>query len=144
MSREGVHFDVEGRAFMKRASIAGARENLLRAALRVLLLERQGPHASSDDDACLADEQLAAAARELTEELGSWVVPQVRHDETAPVSPRIRKGWVYRSAGESAPDHTRRYAAQLLAAADAADASGERDLEREHLAGITKCPEPGA
>jgi hypothetical protein len=54
----------------------------------------------------------------------SWVVPKIPHDQGAPVGPRImRDGWIRREAGESDVDHTRVYAAQLLAAADRVDAA---------------------
>ncbi len=65
-----------------------------------------------------------AIRAELMEELatGSWVVPKITHDENAAVGPRIRReGWISRAAGDSDPEHTRQYAAQLLAAADEAD-----------------------
>lgn len=50
----------------------------------------------------------------------AWLVAKVPHDETVPVSPWI---WhhgrlIGRSAGDSDVEHTRTYAAQLLAAAD--------------------------
>lgn len=48
-------------------SVTDAREKVLRAALRVLQAERGEPHAHSDDESWYADEQLALAARDLTE-----------------------------------------------------------------------------
>lgn len=42
-----------------------AREELLRAALRVLAAERSEPHAHSDDEIAYAEELLALAARDL-------------------------------------------------------------------------------
>ena len=48
-------------------SVTNAREKVLQAALRVLQAERSDPHAHSDDDSWYADEQLALAARDLTE-----------------------------------------------------------------------------
>lgn len=58
-----------------------------------------------------------------TEDGQYWLVPKLPHDEEALVGPHIgRSGrWIRRSAGESTPDHTRYYAAQLLAAADEAE-----------------------
>lgn len=44
-----------------------AHEAVIRAALRVLSAERADPHAHSAAEAEYADEQLALAARELTE-----------------------------------------------------------------------------
>jgi hypothetical protein len=44
-----------------------AREELLRAAVRVLAAERSEPHAHSDDEASYAAELLALAARDLVE-----------------------------------------------------------------------------
>ncbi len=56
-----------------------------------------------------------------------WLVPKQPHDEDTPVGPHIgRSGrWIQRAAGESTPDHTRFYAAQLLAAADEAERRAE-------------------
>jgi len=51
-----------------------------------------------------------------------WIVPKVEHDESRPVGPHVHGGWIHRCAGQSDPEHTRFYAAQLLAAAD----EGER------------------
>jgi hypothetical protein len=51
----------------------------------------------------------------------AWTVPKVPHDEDTPVTPNIIGGWIYRSAGQSDSEHTRQYAAQLLAAADELD-----------------------
>lgn len=52
----------------------------------------------------------------------TWSVPKVTHDQRASVGPRIqRDGWIRREAGTSDSEHTRFYAAQLLAAADEAD-----------------------
>jgi hypothetical protein len=51
-----------------------------------------------------------------------WIVPKVSHDQNAAVGPRIRRNnWISRSAGDSDVEHTRYYAAQLLAAADEAE-----------------------
>lgn len=51
-----------------------------------------------------------------------WVIPRVPHVHR-PVGPRLLPdGWIRREAGTSTPAHTRVYAQQLLAAADAADA----------------------
>jgi hypothetical protein len=51
--------------------------------------------------------------------LGAWVVQAVDHDETRSVGPIIRRnGMISRAAGQSDVEHTRYYAAQLLAAAD--------------------------
>lgn len=57
--------------------------------------------------------------------LEAWSVPKVQHDEDIPVTPNIIGDWIFRSAGQSDVEHTRRYAAQLLAAAD--------ELERRQL-----------
>lgn len=48
----------------------------------------------------------------------AWSVPKVRHDENADVGPNILGNWIFRAAGQSDVEHTREYAAQLLAAAD--------------------------
>lgn len=47
-----------------------------------------------------------------------WSVPKVAHDEDVAVTPNIIGPWIFRSAGQSDVEHTRQYAAQLLAAAD--------------------------
>jgi hypothetical protein len=57
----------------------------------------------------------------------NWIVPRIPHDETSPVRPRVRRGWIWRDAGDSTPAHAREYAAQLLAAADAAEATGPEE-----------------
>ncbi len=65
---------------------------------------------------CFAQAAVAAVAET------HWLVPKRPHDDTAPVGPHIRRsGWIHRAAGDSDPDHTRLYAAQLLAAADEAE-----------------------
>jgi hypothetical protein len=58
------------------------------------------------------------ADRVLSKAANAWVVPKVEHDEDEPVTPNIIGDWIFRSAGQSDVEHTRRYAAQLLAAAD--------------------------
>lgn len=57
----------------------------------------------------------------------AWSVPKIPHDEDELVTPNIHGPWIYRAAGQSDAEHTRRYAAQLLAAAD--------ELERRQAAG---------
>lgn len=52
-----------------------------------------------------------------------WIVPKIEHDESASVVPIVRGGLIRRDEGQSDADHTRHYAAQLLAAADAAEAA---------------------
>jgi hypothetical protein len=47
-----------------------------------------------------------------------WIVPKIAHDEDEEVTPNIFGDWIYRSQGQGGVEHTRRYAAQLLAAAD--------------------------
>ncbi|MFI0406600.1 hypothetical protein [Actinomadura sp. 3N508] len=51
---------------------------------------------------------------------GAWTVQRIPH-EPRPVGPRIQDGMIRRDAGDSTPAHARRYAAQLLAAADEAE-----------------------
>ncbi|MEV0214271.1 hypothetical protein [Micromonospora sp. NPDC050695] len=53
--------------------------------------------------------------------LNAWTVPKIQHDESRLVGPHVRGRWVHRSEGQSDPDNTRVYAAQLLAAADLAE-----------------------
>lgn len=55
----------------------------------------------------------------------AWIVPKVAYDENMSVRPYVRNGWIRREAGTSDPDHTRFYAAQLLAAADTVEAGWE-------------------
>lgn len=57
-----------------------------------------------------------------------WIVPKIGHDPDAAVGPYIKGRLIRRDEGVSHADHTRTYAAQLLAAADAvkhATAPGE-------------------
>lgn len=71
----------------------------------------------------------------MTNTLGTeavWAVPKIRHDENADVGPDIIGDWIYRAAGQSDVEHTRQYAAQLLAAAD--------ELERRHQADVVTRP----
>jgi hypothetical protein len=69
---------------------------------------------------------VAAVLERLAEE--NWIVPKIPHNQGAPVGPRIlRDGWIRREAGESDVDHTRMYAAQLLAAADVVEAARAKD-----------------
>ncbi len=55
----------------------------------------------------------------------TWHVQRVPHTESGPVVPIVRGKWIHRESGISDPEHTRQYAAQLLAAADAAEAVHE-------------------
>ncbi len=65
---------------------------------------------------CFAQAAVAAVAET------HWLVPKRPHDTDVLVGPHIRRsGWIHRAAGDSDPDHTRQYAAQLLAAADEAE-----------------------
>jgi hypothetical protein len=50
-----------------------------------------------------------------------WTVPKIHHDESRAVGPFIRGSLICRDAGQSNVEHTRFYAAQLLAAADAVE-----------------------
>lgn len=70
----------------------------------------------------LAEQITAWAAERRTGRF--WLVPKRPHDPDAVVGPRVRAGVVLRAAGVSDPEHTRIYAAQLLAAADAAEEVG--------------------
>lgn len=60
----------------------------------------------------------------------AWSVPKVPHDEDVPVTPNIIGGWIYRAAGQSDAEHTRQYAAQLLAAADELDRRAAKETTR--------------
>lgn len=63
-----------------------------------------------------------ATEQDLTEDPDFWIVPKTTHDQNAIVGPRItRTGNISRAAGLSDPEHTRFYAAKLLAAADEAE-----------------------
>lgn len=55
------------------------------------------------------------------EALNAWIVPKIAHDQNRLVGPRVHGRWIHRAAGQSDPDHARRYAAELLAAADEAE-----------------------
>lgn len=68
------------------------------------------------------------------EQPDAWSVSKIRHDENAAVGPNIIGDWIYRAAGQSDVEHTRQYAAQLLAAAD--------ELERRQQ--VTTDPRPNA
>jgi hypothetical protein len=79
--------------------------------------------------ACPPQNTWKDVACEVLDQLGEhfWVVPRVDYDATASVRPRINGSWIHRDAGDSLPEHTRQYAAQLLAAADEADTPKETD-----------------
>lgn len=91
----------------------------------------QGRHSMSDLDNLLAErdrlESQAATARAEIERLHEhyWLVPKIGHDPNAAVGPTIFGPWIHRDQGDSNPDHTRHYAAQLLAAADAVEQAEE-------------------
>lgn len=51
----------------------------------------------------------------------AWIVPKIDHDENRAFTPHVVGRWVTRAGGQSDPEHTRLYAAQLLAAADVAE-----------------------
>lgn len=75
-----------------------------------------------DHALALAEELLAWADAKHGAAARFWLVPKRPHDQNAPVGPVVRRdGMIARSAGVSDPDHTRVYAAQLLAAADEAE-----------------------
>lgn len=81
------------------------------------------------DDPSVGAEARFAQAQAMAAGLNaadSWVVAKVPHDEDEPVTPNIIGAWIHRSAGQSGIEHTRKYAAQLLAAAD--------ELERRQAA----------
>lgn len=63
----------------------------------------------------------------LVKSAQAWTVAKVQHDENADVGPHILGDWIHRASGQSDVEHTRQYAAQLLAAAD--------ELERRRAAG---------
>lgn len=66
----------------------------------------------------------------MTHVVPIWNVPKVEHDESRSVGPIITpSGWIHRSEGTSDPEHTRFYAAQLLAAADEAERRMARSAE---------------
>lgn len=64
------------------------------------------------------DDALYAYAVQAVSDEHVWRIPKIPHDPDAPVGPQIRGGWIGRGEGDSNPEHTRVYAAQLLAAAD--------------------------
>lgn len=71
-------------------------------------------------------ERVAGAAEAVLKliEDDNWIVPKIAYDENPSVRPvLLRGGFVRREAGTSHADHTRFYAAQLLAAADAVEAA---------------------
>lgn len=100
----------------------------------IAALFRHGPGEPRLGDATpgeIADAVLAALAPDLEDcdqfrELlrpvdGFWIVPKISHDEAVSVGPRLHGDWIRREAGTSDATHARRYAAQLLAAADAVE-----------------------
>lgn len=83
------------------------------------------------DVRAIADAVMAVVGPELVRlHDAAWIVPKVEHDPHALVGPRILNSrripgtWIYREQGNSDPDHTRTYAAQLLAAADEVEREG--------------------
>jgi hypothetical protein len=75
--------------------------------------------AEADTTGDLDYEDLAAVAVAALD-AHVWLVPKVVHDENLSVTPYLSRSgeWIRRDAGDSGPDHTRVFAAQLLAAAD--------------------------
>lgn len=67
----------------------------------------------------LLKREMAALDRILADH---WMIPKAPYDEQASVRPVLRpNGWISRDEGLSNPEHTRVYAAQLLAAAAEAE-----------------------
>jgi hypothetical protein len=106
-----------------------AREQERMAAVPTELVESLGErmyddaHEGCDEGGCTGggkpfyEEYARVLLAGLAED--AWIVPKIPHDETVSVGPRIlRSGLIRREAGTSDADHTRQYAAQLLAAAD--------------------------
>lgn len=82
----------------------------------------------------LTDAEIRAALAVLSEQ--AWIVPKIPHDQDAPCGPRLMSqwplpwpGWVHVQQEDAQAERIRRYAAQLLAAADAAEAEVAPDGE---------------
>jgi hypothetical protein len=72
-------------------------------------------------------EEVCAALREAAGLPPVWTVEKIPSDANQSVKPILgQNGWIHRDAGMSDPEHTRFYAAQLLAAADEAEARANR------------------
>lgn len=102
------------------------REHVERLGRLIAECDRQRPvgpdgkHGDRHTPTCGCEDTAGPAAPQ------AWLVPKIRHDENVAVGPDIIGDWIFRAAGQSGVEHTRQYAAQLLAAAD--------ELERRQAA----------
>lgn len=107
---EGQPIRVHGGEPMDEEDHSALRQ-VVAAAKRRMLQEK------ADEEAAIRLDERSKVAEH------AWIVPKVPHIQYAPVGPRVRGLWVYREQGATRPEATRDYAAQLLAAADAAEAA---------------------
>lgn len=74
---------------------------------------------------CCNNAGLAAVRNTIARD--NWIVPKVASDVNQSVRPIVHGRWISWDQGQSDSEHTRLYAAQLLAAADEAEAASAED-----------------